>query len=147
MNSSEVVLQTRNQLYTDYDFSKVFIGKNTFENMTLANDSGGDLTYPIGKVLGRIAVGGKVQPLVAAATDGSQFPVGVLATTITILDGEEATVSVCVSGEVDSSLLVFNGAETLSTVVSSKQLRDRIASDTLGIKLITATEMTAVDNS
>lgn len=147
MSTSTTTVNTGSQLYTDYNREKIFIGKNTFENATMINSSGGDLTYPAGTLLGRISASGKVQPLASAAVDGSQFPVGILTDSVTIVDGAETTISMAVSGEVDSTLVVLDGSDTLETVITGRRIKDRIAADTLGIKLITATDLTAFDNS
>jgi hypothetical protein len=141
------VIQTDSQLTTNYDYSKVFIGKNTFENMTLVNISGGTLTYTAGTLLGRITTGGKVQPLASGAVDGSQIPVGILAQTVELVDDGEATVTVCVSGEVATEKVILNGSDTMATNISGRPIKDRIAGDTLGIKLIAGTELTNYDNS
>lgn len=147
MSTATTVIQTDSQLMTNYDYSKVFIGKNSFENMTLINSSGGTLTYSAGTLLGRITTGGKVQPLASGASDGSQIPVGILAQTITLTNGSEDTVSVCVSGEVANEKVILNGSDTMATNISGRPIKDRIAADTLGIKLIAGTELTNFDNS
>ncbi len=140
------VLNTGSQLYTNYSYDKIFIGCNTFENADLTA-SGSDVTVEMGTLMGRIHATGKIIPLVAAATDGSQYPLGITAAKYEVLDGATQTMSLCVSGEVEETLITLNGAETLDTVVSGRRLRDRIASDTLGIKLRNSTEMTVADNS
>jgi hypothetical protein len=41
---------------------------------------------------------------------------------------------------------VLQGADTLSTLVSSRSIFDRIGSDTIGVKITANTEMTQNDN-
>ena len=145
-SSATDVLNTGNQLYTDYTYDKIFIGCNTFENADLTA-SGSDVTVEMGTLMGRITATGLVIPLVAAAVDGSQYPVGITAAKYVVLNGTTQSMSLCVSGEVEETLITLNGAETLATACVGRQLRDRIASDTLGIKLRNSTEMTVADNS
>lgn len=146
-SKSTITVQTENQLFVDFNFEKVFIGDNTFEVETLTNISGGDLTFEIGTLLGRITASGKVQPLASAAVDGSEIPVGVLAQTIFVADASDEVITMAVSGEVDRDLVVLDGADTMDTIIDGRPIKDRIAGDTLGIKLITATEITLPDNS
>ena len=138
------VLNTESQLNTNYDGAQVFLGKNSFENEVYTNATGGTLTWTAGTVMGRISASGKVLPLVAAAVDGSQYPVGVLATTVTVLTLASENVSLCVTGEVASEKLIFNGAETLSTVVDGRQIRDYLAA--AGIKVLASDGLTGFDN-
>lgn len=145
-STSTTVLQTGNQLYVNYSYDKIFIGKNTFENAEFTA-TGGDATIEMGTLMGRISATGKVIPLAVGATDGSQYPVGIAAAKYVVAEDDTVTISICVSGEVESSLITFNASEDLDSVVSGRQLRDRIASDTLGIKLRTSTELSVADNS
>jgi hypothetical protein len=81
------------------------------------------------------------------ASDGSQFPVGIVADEVTVDEGDTANLSLCVCGEVDANGLVFVSGTTLATVISAKTVEDRIASDTVGIHLVTSTDITAYDNA
>jgi len=137
---------TGNFLAADSDRQKVFIFNNEFESGTLLNSSGGELTYAIGTLLGRIAATGKLIPLTSAAVDGSQYPVGVLADEITLADAAEGTVTIAISGDVRADALVLDGSDTLDTVVELKTIGDRIKSDTIGIRLVEVTDNTFFDN-
>ena len=97
--------------------------------------------------MGRIAATGKVVLLDKDASDGSQYPVGINAEEVTIGAGDEANLSICVCGEVDANGLVFVAGITLATVIAAKTVEDRIASVTVGIHLVTGTDLTAFDNS
>lgn len=135
------------QLTTNYDTSKTFIGDNRYENGTYTNPDGVEVTLAKGTVMGRVAATNKLLPLESGASDGSQFPVGVLADDYTVDAYDDATVSICVGGDVAAEKIVFaNGTDTTATVVSSRTLGDRIAGDTLGIKLVSGTELTGYDN-
>jgi hypothetical protein len=52
----------------------------------------------------------------------------------------------CVAGDVAQEKLIFQGSDTLATVVSSRTLNDRIGADTVGVKLVSGTELTEYDN-
>jgi hypothetical protein len=141
-------LSTSNARFTNYDFSKMFLGSNRHETAVFENgDSYDDVTIAVGSVMGRIAATGKVVLLDKDASDGSQFPVGINTEEVTIGAGDEANLSLCVAGEVDETGLVFVTGTTLATVISGKTVADRIASDTVGIHLVASTDLTAFDNS
>jgi len=146
MSTGTVVLNTNSQLNINRDISQVFLGNNRFENVVHTNVTGAEEVLVAGTVMGRIAATGLLLPLIAAAVDGSQYPSGILANDVTLAIGASATVSICVEGEVAEEKLIFNAAETLLTVVDGRNLRDRIAADTVGIKLITSTDLTGFDN-
>lgn len=84
--------------------------------------------------------GSLVQP------DGAQYPVGVLAEEITLANGAEATINYCIAGTVNESMIVLAAADTLDTVIEYKRIRDRIKSDTKGIRLEAVSEDTFFDN-
>jgi hypothetical protein len=140
------VIQTRNQLGNDYDFSKLFLFENRYRKITIAA-SGDDLELTQGMLIGTIATSGNGAVMKSGSSDGSQFPVGIMAEDITIADGDSEEVLICIGGHVNESKLVFDGTDDLDTAVSSRTYRDRIASDTLGIFLVTADELSAADNS
>jgi hypothetical protein len=134
-------------LTTKYDNSKIFIFDNEFTSGVVENDDAyDDLELEAGTIMGRITATGKLVPLASAASDGSQFPVGVLAANYTIDVLDEQTVQVCISGEVDETKLIFDGSDDLDTDVDGRILRDRIASDTAGIILKAVSEMSEFDN-
>lgn len=146
MSTVTTGLNTSNQLITNYNTSKLLLGNNSFEEGTYTND-GYDVTLTEGTVMGRISATGKVIPLESDASDGSQYPIGVLAQTQEVAEGDDAILSICTAGKVDQGLLVFNkDGDSLSTVVDGRQLKDRIAGDTVGIVLKAATENTDYDN-
>lgn len=146
MTEITTTLDTANQLNINRDDSIIFLWDNRFQPEVYTNTSGGDLTLPGGTVMGRIAATGLLLPLKSAAIDGSQYPVGILSETVTVIDTESANVSICTGGDVAEGKLVFDGGDTLATIVDGKQLKDRIAGDNLGIKLVPSTDLSAYDN-
>lgn len=146
MSTNIIVLNTGQQAIITKDVSNIFVFNNRFETVVYTNPTGGNVTLKAGQVMGKIASSNKVIPLIAAAVDGSQYPVGIVNKTITVAAGVTVNISICVAGDVVKDKLLFNASETLATVVELKTIGDRIGSDTVGIKLVTSTEMTAFDN-
>ena len=129
------------------DQSILILGNNDFITGTYTNGTGSEKTIEAGTVFGRIHASGLLLPLESDATDGSQFPVGILVEPITVANGASKTLTLCNGGDVEESKLVFeNGTDDLDTVVSARNLRDRIAADTKGIRLFNSDELSAYDN-
>ena len=146
--SQTTTVNTRNQLTVKTDSSKLLLGRNKFITGTYTNSSGSDVTLSAGMVFGRIATTRLLAILASGASDGSQLPLGVLVldSDVTVSDGESLTLTLVNDGDVNENMLSFDGSDSLDTVVSGKTLRDRIGSDTLGIKLIAPVENTLADN-
>lgn len=146
MSTIDTVLNTGQQAITNVETSKIFIWENRFDKAEYTNSTYDAVTLPAGTVLGRSSSTLEVKPLTSGATDGSQFPVGILNETHTIEAGDTKTLAYCVYGDVAKEMVVLQGSDTLDTVVSSKTIGDRIASDTVGIRLVATDELTGFDN-
>ncbi|MBL4809481.1 MAG: head decoration protein [Phycisphaerales bacterium] len=144
--SVETTVGTNNQQTTNFDNSFIFLRDNKYEGGSTTNDTYDAITLPAGTLMGRVSATGELVPLVSTATDGSQIPVGVLTQSITIEAGDTVSINVCTGGEVAEEKIVLDAGDTLDTVIDGRQLRDKIAADTVGIVLVTGTEMTAFDN-
>jgi hypothetical protein len=141
----------RNQLGVSYDFSKIFVFDNKYRKINIANATGNPLVLTAGMPIGTISATGKGAVLASGSTDGSQIPTGILAEDITIADGTNEDVTICIGGKVAEEKLTLNGTDTLATSITdqgggTRILRDRLACDTLGIELVSATELTKIDN-
>lgn len=147
MSSATTTSSTSNQRFTDYENAKIFVGDNNFITGNYANDTYDDVTLEAGTLMARVASTNKLVVIDKAASDGSQYPVGVLNKEWTVLAGEDQDVSICIDGDVVESGVVLPSGTALSDVIDSKTLRDRIASDTAGIVLVGGTELTDYDNS
>lgn len=148
MSTATEVSKTNNYLHTDYDVSKIFVFGNRYEKATLTNASGGVATFAPGTLMGRITASGKIIPLASAAADGSAIPVGILKTSVVDLaDATDSEVNICIAGDVVESKIIFDGSDTVDTVVDGRPLKDRIAADTMGIKLVDSFELTGTDNA
>jgi hypothetical protein len=146
MSSQSIGLNNGQQMIINTDTSKIFLWNNRYENATYNNSAYGAVTLTAGTLMGRVAVTGWIKPLASGAADGSQFPVGVLANDITVDGGGLETVSICVAGDVAEEQIILQGTDTMEVTISSRRLRDRIAADTVGIKLVQRTDNSAYDN-
>ena len=143
--SITIVNQTNNQAHFDYDVSKVFIFGNRYEEVTFRNLTGGTLSYAVGTVLGRISATGKVTEMKSAATDGSELPIGILATTITDLATvSDVEINMCIQGDISEDKVIFNGSDVITTAEQGRIYRDWLT--LVGIILKTSTELTNFDN-
>lgn len=146
MSSANQVFNGGNFVITNYDTSKLFLRDTRFEVMSYTNSTGVEVTLPAGLILGRIAATEKVLPLVKAATNGSQYPVGILAQNKTVANGVTVNLNVCIKGELDKDLIILPASTDFDDVIEAKTLADRIKSDTLGILLVQGQELTSFDN-
>ena len=135
------------QLFINTDTSKIFIWNNRTEKAEFNNAGYADVTHQAGTLMGRISATGRVVPLTAAAADGSQFPVGILFQTTTIVAGDTVDLTLCVAGDVVAGKVILQAGTTFNSVISGRRLFDRIGADTVGIKLVQgSTELTTFDN-
>lgn len=135
-----------NPLITNFDRSKTFVWNARTETGNYTNSTYDDVTLLKGTLMGRISASGLLVPLTSGASNGSQFPVGIILADTTIVAGDTAVVTIVVAGDVVSSKIIFQGSDTLQTVVSSRRLVDRIGADTVGIKLVGDNQLTGQDN-
>lgn len=135
-----------NPLITNFDTNKTFVWNPRTEVGTYDNSTYDDVTLEKGTLMGRISASGLLVPLNSGASNGSQFPVGILLEDTTIEASSEAELTIVVAGDVVETQIVFQGSDTLNTVVSGRRLRDRIGADTVGIKLVGGTDLTGTDN-
>lgn len=147
MSENAQVLNNGQQAITNYDLSKIFVWDNRYDNFTLVNSEYDPMTILAGTVMGRIAGTGKLFPCTAEATDGSQYPIGILAVDVVVNDGASVILPVCVSGDVvKDKIIFFDASDTFDSVISGKTFYDRIGSDSVGIKIVNSTELTGYDN-
>lgn len=135
--------QTRNQLTSSYDTSKIFLFDNKYRKVNIANATGSSFVLVAGTVIG--AVGITHAPY--DADTANQLPVGILAEDITILTATNADVTICNGGKVaEEKVVFFDTEDTLDTIVSNRSIRDMLISNTLGLELVTTDELTGTDN-
>lgn len=141
-------INTDNSAFFNTDMSKIFLGGNETITATYTNSTGSDETLTAGQLFGRISASGIVIPLKSGASDGSQYPVGFfLGEDVTVADGASITVTLVNSGEIAEDGISLDGTDTLATAISGKQIKDRITSDTQGMKIRSVVQNTKADNS
>jgi hypothetical protein len=149
MSLATVRNNTGQQITTDYDLSKIFIYNNRYENDSYVNNSNyNPISILAGTLMGRVTSTGYLVPWRAGAVDGSQRPRGVLAQDIIGLGGGSTQrASICVAGDIAAGKIIFFAGDTLETQDDGQRIKDRIQSDSVGIKLVfNSTEMTDYDN-
>ncbi len=154
MSTGVETLNTGQQAIFNYDTSKIFIGDNKYFKGNVAA-SGADIALVPGMVMGRITATGKLAICKSGNTDGSQVPVGILKTQITVADGTNEDVNVCYRGDVAKGKIDFDGTDTWTTEITKDDdgtntlslgiLEDLIRG--IGINPVPTTENTAADNS
>ncbi|NCX55586.1 MAG: head decoration protein [Burkholderiaceae bacterium] len=145
MSSQSTPLNNGQQAIVHSDLSRIFVGDNKFIKGTYNNSAYSDLSLAVGQVLGRVAATGWLKECNPAASDGSQFPIGVLAEERVIAGGDTVELYICTYGKVVPSALLFAGGGNLDNTVSSRRVRDWM--QLAGFYLIPSnTEMSAKDN-
>lgn len=144
--STQIITSGPSQLKVNTDRSKVFLWNRRSEKGQITNGTGGTVNYPEGTVMGRISASGKFAPFASGAVDGTQHPIGVLIESYAIVAADTQDVFISVSGDVAEEKLIFQGADTLETVISGQRVRDILQGKSVGIKLVKSTEMTNYDN-
>jgi hypothetical protein len=148
MEEATQAFSNSNQLNTNYSVAQLLLGfDNKFEPYDYTNSAGTSKTIARGTVMGRVNASGKILPLVAAASDGSQFPIGILCENVTVIAGATTNLSLCVSGGVAKELIVFdNGTDTFASVVDGQRLDTLIGANTVGVKMYGTDNLTGFDN-
>jgi hypothetical protein len=137
----------QNQALNTYDYSKLFSTAFKTISGTYTNASGDEVELEEGMLFGRVHATGKLAILASGSSDGSQIPLGVNLTNVTVANGESATIVLAVTGKLNQDLLILDGTDTLDTVIDSRRLRDRIPADTEGIQLESFRNLVNYENS
>jgi hypothetical protein len=143
MTEVTTVLQTRNQLITNYDTSKSLLGNNHYQTADYT-DSGAGSSLTELLVMGQIAATRKIVPLDPTAVDGSDKPVGLVVIAQDVTAGATVNVNIVNKGKVAEDKLTFKSGVTLDSVIDGQTLRARL--NQLGLVLAGGTELTAYDN-
>ena len=149
MSSVENTLNTSNQQTTRYNVNIIFLRDNKYKTMPYNNSSYDDVTLTAGTVMGRIGSSDYVVPCNAGSSDGSEYPVGILAEDVTAEASADTDIPICVSGEVAQEYINFDDPDdTLNTIVSSDGVNRRYKDliDQIGVILVLGTDQTGYDN-
>lgn len=138
----DIVLNTGDQAIINTRSTQIFLFNNVSAEGDIGNSTYDPITYPIGTVLGRQSSNGRLKPFVASASDGSQYPIGILRDDYTVVDGDVRAVYYCNGGDVAAELLVFQGSDTLESTVANaggRRVKDLLQSE--GVRVIYATNV------
>ena len=137
-------------LRTTFNTAQLFLGDNHWEQVEYTNSTGSEVTINAGRLMGKILATNKVLPHVAAATDGSEMPIGVAGEKYVVADGATINMYIVTQGHVNQNGLLLNGSETLATVVRTVStgggtIGDLIRRNTM-ITLIESAQLSGYDN-
>jgi hypothetical protein len=138
---------TRNQSTADFQRKNIFTFGNRYSEAVFLNNSGANLTVEAGILVMRntAAVSNKTV-LVPVTADTLAKTVGILNVdgSVEMINAEEINCNLCISGDIDASLLSLPATVTLNTVVGDKLLKDVLTD--LGFVLNNVTENSNFDN-
>lgn len=110
----------------NYNRAPLFLSDVKSKNVTIVNPEAGEETIVRGTLLGRDPATGNYQVLKSGNADGSQFPKAILMADITLATTATGTAPVCLKADVNKDGLVFNGSDTLDTVIANERLYDHM---------------------
>lgn len=136
-----------NQLFNNYDTSKIFVWDNRYQAEKLTNSSYDDGTLEAGTVMARFNGTTTVVPFASVDPKAVDI-IGVLSQDTYIKAGDTVDVNICVAGDVVADKLKFVGGDTLTTVIPTNgfMVLDVLQGETVGIKVVPSTELTEFDN-
>lgn len=135
-------------LVTNFDYSQFLLFNITTDTGNIVNASGSTFNYPLGTVIGRITSSGNLTKQSSSATDGSQVPIGALATNYSIPTATTQKVTFVRAGEVNSAMILLTSGDTLATEITDNSTNLGTIGDILqgkGILLKGATNLTYAD--
>ena len=130
-----------NPLITNYDRSPIVIGEmQDKKGQTIV--SGEDIT--VGMLLGIITASGKLAQAKSGSSDGSENPRYIAISDVDATGGDVDNVTVLATGEVNAAKLVFDGTDTLDTVVNNQSYYNHLRD--YGIIATPSTQLVDYDN-
>lgn len=135
------------QLIVTEQVKRIFLFGNTTVDGTYKNITAGLETVKMGQVMGKVAATGKWVICKSAAVDGSAIPRAVSPEEITdATAAQEVLVSLIDGGEINKAGLVFNGADTLDTLVGGIRMEDLLIANSRSLSLKTITDTAGFGN-
>lgn len=135
------------QLIVTEQVKRIFLFGNTTVDGTYKNITAGLETVKMGQVMGKVAATGKWAICKSAATDGSAIPRAVSPEEITdATAAQEVLVSLIDGGEINKAGLVFNGTDTLDTLVGGVRMEDLLIANSRSLSLKTITDTAGFGN-
>lgn len=130
-----------NPAIANQDSRPLFIGYQVKKIREVAQDVSG--VIPKGTVLGVITTGQKLAVTKSGSSDGSEIPKYVALADIDATAGD-VDAEVGASGQVNADKLIFDGSDTLATVVSNEMYYDHLRK--YGIIAISTGNLDFLDN-
>jgi hypothetical protein len=139
---------TDNQATFDRTYVPLVLGEIRTIDKPYKNVSGAIEDVALGQVMGVIAATGKWTVCKSAAIDGSAVPRGVINQELVDMPiGQELdSIPIINFGDLDRAELVFNGTDTLDTLVGGIRMEDLLIANSQGIKLRTASDASSLAN-
>ena len=139
---------TRNQAAFDRTLNNLLIYGNSFLKGDYANISGALETVAVGQLLGRVAATGKLVVCKSAAVDGSAEPaaINVVELEDIAIAGTVDNIAPCNGGKVNVNAIVFDGTDTLDTLVGGVRMGDLLIRNSKDLELIDVLGNTEFDN-
>ena len=135
------------QLIVTEQVKRIFLFGNTTVDGTYKNITAGLETVRMGQVMGKVAATGKWVICKSAAIDGSAIPRAVMPEEITdATAAQEVLVSLIDGGEINKAGLVFDGTDTLDTLVGGIRMEDLLIANSRSIALKTITDTAGLGN-
>ena len=135
------------QLIVTEQVKRIFLFGNTTVDGTYKNITAGLETVKMGQVMGKVTATGKWVICKSAAVDGSAIPRAVSSEEITdATAAQEVLVSLIDGGEINKAGLVFNGADTLDTLVGGVRMEDLLIANSRSLSLKTITDTAGFGN-
>jgi hypothetical protein len=145
--SQEVRFASDRQLIVTEQVKRIFLFGNTTVDGTYKNITVGLETVKMGQVMGKVAATGKWVICKSAATDGSAVPRAVSPEEITdATAAQEVLVSLIDGGEINKAGLVFDGTDTLDTLVGGVRMEDLLIANSRSLSLKTITDTAGFGN-
>lgn len=146
MSSNAQGFNNGQQLQVNTNLAKLFPFEKEFAKYSYTNSTYDTVTLSAGTVMGVVAATGLVKPMTSGASDGSQYPIGILGQDYSVEGGDTVNVFVMVKGYVRKDMILLQGSDELETVVSGKRIYERIGSDSVGVFIQTTESATNYDN-
>jgi hypothetical protein len=140
--------ETRNQITYDRQQKKVFLFANSYINGDYANISGALESVACGQVMGRVAATGKIVVCKSAAVDGSEQPRFIMVQELTdiAIAGTVDNIAPCNGGQVNVNEIVFDGADTIDTLVGGVRMGDLLIQNSKDLELKNVIDDSQFDN-
>lgn len=148
------VRDTDNSLFNNYDFRKIFVYDNRYQQLTFKNNTGAGATFQAGLLLAKDNSDNTIVPLDASnTTNASNIPIGILAqdlSTSIAAAGTQTNVYFCVQGDVARDKIIFQDSvnddfDSVITQANGRTLEDLLL--VLNIRAIASIDLTGPDNS